>query len=55
MGVPTKNLINLAAIVKTTHLIGRGAEAEVVQFDKLDHPMSLLGCGHHFNDAKINR
>ncbi len=55
MGVPAKNLINLAATVKTTHIFGRGNDAEVVQFDKLGHPVSLLGLGHHFNDAKINR
>jgi hypothetical protein len=44
VGVPAENLMNLAATVKTTHLIGRGAEAEVVQFDKLGRPVSLLGC-----------
>jgi hypothetical protein len=32
-----------------------GTEAEIVEFDKLGCPVSLLGCGHHFNDAKINR
>ncbi len=55
MGVPAKNLMNPAATVKITQLIGRGAEAEVVEFDKLGCPVSLLGCGHYFNDAKINR
>ncbi len=55
MGVPAKNLMNLAATVKNTHLIGRGTEAEVVEFDKLGCPMSLHGCGHPFNDAEINR
>jgi hypothetical protein len=55
VGVPAKNLINLAATVKTTHIFGRGDDAEVVQFDELGRPVSLLGLGHHFNDAKINR
>jgi hypothetical protein len=55
MGVPAKNLINLAAAVETTHIFGRGNDAEVVQFDELGCPVSLLGLEHHFNDAKINR
>ncbi len=55
VSVPAKNLMNLAATVKTTHLIGRGAEAEVVELGKLGLPVSFLGCGHHFNDAEINR
>ena len=55
MGVPAKNLINLAAAVETTHIFGRGNDAEVVHFDKLGCPMSLLGLGHHFNDAEIYR
>ena len=52
MGIPAKNHINLVSTVDSTHLFGGCADAEVVDFDKLYHPMSLLGCGHHFDDAK---
>jgi hypothetical protein len=33
---------------------GSGSDAEYVDFDDLGHPVLLLGCCHHFNDAERN-
>ena len=32
-----------------------GEDASVVEFDNIGRPTSLLGHGHHFNDAPCNR
>ena len=32
-----------------------GADASVVEFDNIGRPISLIGLGHHFNDAPRNR
>ena len=32
-----------------------GADASVVEFDNIGCPTSLIGHGHHFNDAPRNR
>ena len=57
MGIPAKNQsnCNLVFTVNSIHLVGRCAGAEVVDFDKLGCPVSLLGCGHHFADAEKYR
>jgi hypothetical protein len=40
--------------VKILQKICRIANADIVEFDELSHPVSLLVCGHHFNDAEEN-
>jgi hypothetical protein len=54
MDVMVKNRFNLLANVKTSRLFGSGADADVVEFDEIGCPMSLLGCCHHFDDAEKN-
>ncbi len=55
MDVMGKNRFNLLANVKTSRLFGSGADADVVEFDEIGRPVSLLGCCHHFDDAEKNR
>jgi hypothetical protein len=55
MGVMGKNCFNLLANVKTSRLFGSRADADIVEFDGIDRPVSLLGCCHHFDDAKKNQ
>jgi hypothetical protein len=54
MDVMGKNCFNLLANVKTSWLFGSGADATFVEFDEIGRPVSLLGCCHHFDDAKKN-
>jgi hypothetical protein len=35
-------------------MFGSGADMGIVEFDELGCPVSLLGCGHHFNNAEKN-
>jgi hypothetical protein len=37
-----------------SNIFGSGDNAGIVEFDELGRPVSMLGCGHHFNDAENN-
>jgi hypothetical protein len=47
-------LLQLFISIQTSHIFGSGANAGIVEFDELGHPVSMLGCGHHFNNAENN-
>jgi hypothetical protein len=54
MEVPGSYCNNLLTSLQTSHFFGCGANAGIVEFDELGRPVSMLGCGHHFNDAENN-
>jgi hypothetical protein len=54
MDVPGCYCFNLFTSLQTSHIFGCGADAGIVQFDELGHPVYMLGCGHHFNNTENN-
>ncbi len=54
LDVPIKNHASLVNSVDASKLFGSGTDAEVVDFDDLGCPVSLLGLCHHFNNAERN-
>ena len=55
MNVPSNYRFNLLSNVKNAQKFGSGANTEIVEFNALGRPVSLLGCCHHFDDAEKNR
>jgi hypothetical protein len=55
LDVQIKNRASLVNNVNALKLFGSGSDAEYVNFDDLGRPVLLLGCCHHFNDAKRNQ
>ena len=51
MDVPRSYQYNLISTVKASWQFGSVANADIVEFDELGRPVSLLGCCHHFDDA----
>ena len=51
MDVPRSYQYNLISTVKASRQFGSVANADIVEFDELGRPVSLLGCCHHFDDA----
>ena len=55
VNVPSNYCFNLLSNVKKAQKFGSGVNTEIVEFDALGRPVSLLGCCHHFDDAEKNR
>ena len=55
VNVPSNYHFNLLSNVKNAQKLGSGANTEIVEFDALGCPGSLLGCCHHFDDAEKHR
>ncbi len=55
VNVPSNYHFNLLSNVKNARKLGSGANTEIVEFDALGRPLSLLGCCHHFDDTERNR
>jgi hypothetical protein len=55
VNVPSNNChFNLLSSVKYARKFGSGANTEIVKFNELGRPVSLLGCCHHFDNAERN-
>jgi hypothetical protein len=54
LDVQTKYRASLVNSVNALKLFSSGSDAEYVDFDDLGHPVLLLGCRHHFNNAEQN-
>ena len=55
VNVPSNYRFNLLSNVTNAQKFGSGANTEIVEFDALGRPVSLLGCCHHFDDAEKHR
>jgi len=51
MDVPSSYHYNLISTVKASRQLGSVDNVDIVEFDELGRPVSLLGCCHHFDDA----